>query len=105
MTPIQALQPETELQSEEIKPEKTYNGFTAVTTGPQIEDPTALPLEKQNHFETALPEESQVDALTPEEKARKQQNHGRGDSAARVCVGRGRVHGGSTLRRSAHSGG
>src|SRR3984957_10576168 len=73
MTPIQALQPETELQSEEIKPEKTYTGFTAVTTGPQIEDPTALPLEKQNHFETALPEESQVDALTPEEKARKQE--------------------------------
>jgi polyphosphate kinase len=58
---------ETELHSEDVKPEEPHDGFTAAASDESwIKDETALPEETQIHFETAMPVESPV---SPEEEA------------------------------------
>jgi polyphosphate kinase 2 len=62
---------DTQLHAEEVKevkPEEHHNGFAAVVSDDS--GITVLPEETQNHIETAAPEESPADAVSPDEAAR-----------------------------------
>ena len=68
MTPVHAKLTETELHSEEVKPDETQDGFTAATSdGFPLKDGAALHEETQNGFGTATPEESAADPEALEE--------------------------------------